>query len=104
MPVGEGVELMHEPLGMDPAQAVAADIELAAIVADDGGVGEQPVRLDAAPERPLGRDQPRIGRDLEGGDAEPVKMGPPCRLVGEVLVSCSANSRMTGPASDRRPI
>jgi hypothetical protein len=56
----EGVELMDQPLGMDPAQAVATDIELTGIVADDDGVLEQPMRLDAAPERPLGRDQHRI--------------------------------------------
>jgi hypothetical protein len=30
-------------------------------------------------------DQHRIGRDLERGDAEPVEMGQPRRLVGEAL-------------------
>ena len=36
--VGEGVELVDQPLGMDPAQGMAADIELAGIVADDDGI------------------------------------------------------------------
>ena len=51
--LGEGVELVHQPLGMDPTQGVPADIELAGIVADDHRVGEQAVRLDAAPQRAL---------------------------------------------------
>jgi hypothetical protein len=41
----EGVELVNEALGMDPAQAVLADIELTGVVADDNGVGQKAVRL-----------------------------------------------------------
>ena len=80
MLVGEGVELVDQPLGMDPAQGVAADLELAGIVADDHRVAEQAVRLDAAPQRAFGGDQHGIGRDLERRDAEPVEMGLPRRL------------------------
>ena len=36
--VGEGVELVHQPLGVDPAQRMPAEIELAGIVADDDGI------------------------------------------------------------------
>ena len=61
---GEGVELMHQPLRMNPAQTVPADLELAGIVADDHRFGEQAMRLDAAPQRALGGDLHRIGRHL----------------------------------------
>ena len=81
--VGEGVELVNEALGMDPAQAVLADIELAGIVADDDGVGQKAVRLDAAPQRALGGDPDRIGIDLERRDAELLEMRAPGRSIGE---------------------
>jgi hypothetical protein len=50
-PVGlaEGVRLMDQPLAVDPAQSVAADIELAGVVAQDHRVVEKAMRLDAAP-------------------------------------------------------
>ena len=59
MPVGEGVELVNQPLGMDPAQTVATDIELAGIVANDHGLLEEAMGLDAAPQCPFGGDQHR---------------------------------------------
>ena len=36
--LGEGVELVHQPLGVDPAQRVRADCELAGVVTDDDGL------------------------------------------------------------------
>src|SRR5450755_2069243 len=51
--IGEGVELVNKALGMDPAQAVLADIELTGIVADDDGVGQEAMRLDTAPQGAL---------------------------------------------------
>ena len=42
---------------MDPAQAVLADVELTGVIADDHGVGQEAVCLDAAPQRGLGCDQ-----------------------------------------------
>jgi hypothetical protein len=54
---------------------VLADIELAGIIADDNGGGQEAVRLDTAPQGPLGGDHDRIGIDLERGDAEPFEMG-----------------------------
>ena len=47
--VGERVELVHQPLGMDPAQRMLTDSELAGVVADNHRVTEKSVRLDAAP-------------------------------------------------------
>src|SRR2546427_6370131 len=68
--VGEGVELVNQALGMNPAQAVLADVELTGVIADNHGVREEAVRLDAAPQRPLGGDHDGVGIDLERRDAE----------------------------------
>ena len=86
MGVGEGIEFVNQTFGVDPAQAMRADIELAGVVADDHGVGEQAMRLDAAPQGPFGGDQHGIGMDLEGGDAEPLQMSVPGRAIGEDAV------------------
>ena len=66
---------------MNPAQAVLADIELAGIVADDHGVGQEAARLDAAPQRAFGCDHHRIRMDLECRDAEHFEMGVPGLLT-----------------------
>lgn len=46
MMIGEGVELVDQALGMDPAQGMAPDVELSSVVADDDGVGQQILRPD----------------------------------------------------------
>jgi len=66
--------LWNQTLGMDPAQAVLTDVELPGIIADNHGVGQEAVRLDAAPQRSLGGDQHRIGVDLQSRDAELFKV------------------------------
>jgi hypothetical protein len=38
---------------MDPAQAAPADFELAGVVADNHGVGQEAVRLDTLPQQLL---------------------------------------------------
>ena len=38
--IGEGIKLVNQPLGMDPAKAVFTDVKLARVIADDDGVGE----------------------------------------------------------------
>ena len=81
--IREGVELVNEALGMDPAQAVRADVELPGVIADDDGVGQEAMRLDAAPQGALGGDHDRIGVDLESRDAEAVEMSGPGDLAGE---------------------
>ena len=95
MLVGEGIKLMHQPLGMDPAQGVATDVELAGIVADDHGILEEAMGFDAAPQRALGGDLDRIGRH-EGGDAEPVEMRLPGGRIGKLRVG------VAGQAGDHR--
>jgi hypothetical protein len=99
--VGEGVKLVDKPLGVDPAQSMAAELELAGIVSDDDRVGEQAMGLDAAPQRPFGGDLHRIGADRERGDAEPVEMRLPTAASANHLSVCSAGCRITGPASAR---
>lgn len=59
--VGEGVELMDKPLGVDPTQCVAADVELPGVIADrapsrqvgwgpeDHRIAQELVRVNAAP-------------------------------------------------------
>ena len=37
---------------MDPAQGVLSDIELAGVIADDDGIGQKGMLLDAAPNAP----------------------------------------------------
>jgi len=40
---------VDQALGVDPAEGMMADIELAGVVAEDDGVGEEAVIEDAAP-------------------------------------------------------
>ena len=65
--IGEGVELMHQPFCMHPAQRVLADVELTGIVAQYHGVLQKPMRMDAAPLSPLGGDQHRVLDDRQTG-------------------------------------
>lgn len=74
--IGESVELVHQPLGMDPAQRVLADGELAGIVADSHRVTQKFMRMNAAPQRALGGDLHRVGSDSKRGDAQPFKVHP----------------------------
>ena len=63
--VGEGVELVNETFGMNPAQAMLADIELTSIVTDDHRAGQKAMPLDATPQGSLGGNHGGIGIDLE---------------------------------------
>src|SRR3984893_3207164 len=84
--VGEGVELVNQALGMNPTQAMLADVELTGVVADDHGVGKEAVRLDAAPQRRLGGDHHGVWIDLEGRDAERFEVGIPGVVTGKAAV------------------
>ena len=83
--VVEADQLVDEPLGVDPAQRVRADVELAGVVADDDGILEQAMGDHAAPQRAFGGDLQRIGMHPEPGDAEALEMGHPRLLVFEAL-------------------
>src|SRR6516225_3300504 len=93
----EGVELVNEALGMNPAQAMLANIELTGVVADDDSVGQKAVRLDAAPQGALGGDQDRIWLHFERCNAKPFEMRGPGRPIGEEPV------RVFGQKGDHRP-
>ena len=78
------------------AQRVAADIELAGIVADDNGVAQQAVGCDAAPQRALGGDARGCEAALEPVDAKLLQMRRTGRGGGEVP------HRAVGQACDLR--
>lgn len=81
--IGEGVEPVHQALGMHPARRVAAGIELAGIVAQDDRLAPVSMRGDAAPQRALGGDARRREAAVEAGNAEPLQMRRPGRGGGE---------------------
>ncbi len=65
-----GEELMDETLGVDRAERVIAEAELAGLVGDDDGLTEQALGLDRPHERRFARRPHRIGRHPEIGEAE----------------------------------
>ena len=60
--VGEGLQLVHQALGMDPAQRVVADVELAGVVTDDHRLVEE--AMCGSP-RPTARPRWRRAPDRE---------------------------------------
>ena len=49
MPVGERIQLVHQPFRVDPAQRMPPDVELTGVIAQHDAIAEELVRLDAAP-------------------------------------------------------
>ncbi len=83
MAVVERIQLMRQPFRMNPAQRVPADIELTRVVAQHDGVTQEFVRLNAAPQRALGRDRNWIGRNVQRREAEPIEMRQPRCPISE---------------------
>src|SRR5271166_5783936 len=81
--VGERLQLVHQALGMDPAQAMLADIELPGVVADDDRLVQEPVVGHGTPQRALGGDAHRVGGHLQSGHAELLKVALPGGVVGK---------------------
>ena len=81
---GEGLDLVDQPLGVDPTQSVLTDVELPGVVRDDDRAVEEAMGDDGAPQRPFGGDRHRIGVSRHPGDAEVVEMGLPGGRVSEV--------------------
>ena len=71
---------MHQSLCMDPTQRMSANGKLTGIIADDDGVAQEAVGMNAAPQCALGRDLHRVWSDVQSTDAEAVEM----RLPGEL--------------------
>jgi hypothetical protein len=67
---------------------------LTGVIADNHGVGQEAVRLDAAPQGALGGDRDRIGLDRKRRDAERFQVGGPGRLIRK------AAGLMVGQAGD----
>ncbi len=82
---------------MHPAERVLANGELASIIADNHHLAQQPVCLDAAPQRAFGGNTDRVGRDLQCADAEAVEMRLPGRLIGEPHLSMGGQPMDDGP-------
>ncbi len=57
----EGVELVNQAFGVNPAQRVIEDVELPGVVAQDHGHGEEAMRQDRAQQGAFGGDLRRIG-------------------------------------------
>ena len=56
-----GKELVDKAFGMNPAQRMDADAELAGVVGNNDGVRQQPLMADRAPQRTFAGDQNWIG-------------------------------------------
>src|SRR4051794_14483570 len=98
LPVGEGIELVDQAFGMDPTQGVAADRELAGIVADQDGIRQEAVGLDAAPQCPLGGDQHGSGVTVSA--VMPSRSRCACQAAwsAKCWSGCAAKRWITGPA------
>ena len=99
--VGEGVELVHQPFRMHPAECMPADRELAGIVAHDDRIPQEATRRHDAPQCAFGGDAHRIGRDLQIADAQTLQMGLPGTVVGKATAARGGQRLITGPASER---
>ena len=82
--VGECVELVHQPLGMDPTQGMLTDVELPGVVTDHHRVAQEPVCAHRTPQRSLGGDAHRVGRHLQTGQTELFKMIQPGSVIGKL--------------------
>jgi hypothetical protein len=82
--VGEGLQLMHQALGVDPAQRVRADVELPGVVVDDDRLAQETMRGDGALQRTFGGDAGRVRGHLRPGEAELLEMALPGRRGGEL--------------------
>ena len=91
--IRESVQLVHQPFRMDPTQRMAADGELAGIIAQQHGIAQKAVCMGTAPLSPFGGDLDR-GLDDRGtgffgrGDAKLLQMRLPRSLIGETGHAC----------------
>jgi hypothetical protein len=83
---GHGYQFVDEPLGVDPAQRMLANAELAGIIGYDDGIGEKAVVADRPPHRPFGGDPDRVGFNRELVKAQRRQMRLPCGAAGKCLV------------------
>jgi len=79
--VGHGDQGVDQALGMDPAQTVAEDIELPRTIADDDGVSEQAMMIEAADDGGLRGQPDGLDADLDQEVGPGVLGGPGPALV-----------------------
>jgi hypothetical protein len=101
LPVGEGIELMDQPLGMDPAQSVPVDGELAGVIGQDGGVGQEAVALilpQSAPSVAI-----RTGSGVTLSAVMPSRSRCPIQAPAssKFRSGCASSLAITGPARAR---
>ena len=118
--VGEGVQFVHQPFRMDPAQCVLADGKLSGIprirlrqpegrLAQHHGIAQEVVRVNAAPNcspsfrsgQAFGCDQHRIRGCGQFGEAEPVEMRRPGGLISEHRFRLLGQTAIRGADSAR---
>ena len=103
---GGGHELVHQALGMEPAQRVSAHPELPGAVGHDHRPGQQAMVADGTPERALGGDLHGIGRIVR---VQPPHLADkatdhfPQLGKRERLQRCSIQQRRAGCKSRHRP-
>ena len=99
--VGKGVELVHQPLRMHPAQRMLADVKLAGIVADDDRLAEKPVIVTAPHSAPSVAIS--TGSGVTGRSVMPRWSRWAIQAVASANRVCgwAARRRITGPASAR---
>ena len=68
---------MDKTFGVNPAQRMDADAELAGVVGNDNGVRQQPLMADRAPQRTFAGDQDGIRGDVQVGQAQRLQMALP---------------------------
>src|SRR5271166_2209700 len=83
MLIVERVQLMHQPLRVNPAQRMVANVELPGIVTQHNRVAQEFMRLDTAPQGALGGDPNRVWRGAQRGETEQLKVFLPRALIGE---------------------
>ena len=98
--VGEGVQFVHKPFGVHPAERMAAHGELpgpafagAGSAAQHHGIAQEVVRVDAAHDCAFGGDLDWIGCGRQFSKAKPVKMRLPGGLIGKRGLGLFGQSR-----------
>ena len=84
--IGESVELVHQPLRVDPAQRMPTDDELTGIIADHDGIAQEAMVMDAAPQSALGGDLHRVRGDLQSADTQAIEMDLPGGLMDKACL------------------
>src|SRR3982074_1218772 len=97
--ISERLQLMAQTLGVDPAQRVLTDVELPGVVADHDRLAQEPVCAHRAPQRALGGDSHRVGRHLQTGQAELLKMVQPAFSSANCRCSCVTSLWTSVPPS-----